>query len=644
MKKHEWLDRLGGIDPKYIEEATPTAQKAATAVPPPQKRPARPWRRLWPAAMAACLCVAMMISAAVWLIPDREAPSGNRIINKPFPGMMADAKDYNHVFDQLDAYRENHIFTEEADEDDALVGDAVVPEDAAPGATLDGSIETTPSKEEAPTPDETEASDDAYQEITDNQVAGVIEGDRIKRTKTHIFYLRQNSSSQSAPVLEIYTIAKEDSKKVGSYEMSVEYVNAKEFYLSSDGRTVTVIAVHNSRTHVLSLDVSKPESIEEKGEVAVDGAIKTSRLTGGTFLLITQYRAGYYNKDTERDAETYIPKVNSGEGDELIAPADIWVDGTPCSDVFTILVMMDPETLEIKSQKAFLAFSGEPYVNTDAIYLTRQFYADKETHTGILGVVYNGEGFGYLGECEVEGYILNQYSMDAYNGVFRLVTTVLCNGEVNASLYCIDLETWQTVASVENFAPAGEDVRSVRFDGDKAYVCTAIRQTDPVFYFDLSNLDNITVKDTGDIAGFSTSLIQLGNGYLMGVGSDSLGMKLEVYRETADAVESVAVYRADDMDYSSAASEYKSYYIDRAQGLFGLSYRAFNYRGSSVSFYVLLQFDQESETLRTLVKQEILSSFEEYGRYINLNNTRGVVIDGYLYLFAGYSEFYVIKL
>ena len=100
------------------------------------------------------------------------------------------------------------------------------------------------------------------------------------------------------------------------------------------------------------------------------------------------------------------------------------------------------------------------------------------------------------------------------------------------------------VAKVERFAPKGETVRSVRFDGDYAYVCTAIQLTDPVFFFDLSDLSNITYKDTGTISGFSTSLVDLGDGFLMGIGVGSLSttLKVEIYVEGEQGVESYCSY------------------------------------------------------------------------------------------------------
>ena len=117
---------------------------------------------------------------------------------------------------------------------------------------------------------------------------------------------------------------------------------------------------------------------------------------------------------------------------------------------------------------------------------------------------------------------------------------------------------------------AGEEATAVRFDGVYAYVCTAevITLTDPVYFFDLSDLSNITYTDTGTIDGFSTSLIQLEDGYLLGIGyNEERNLKIEIYEETESGVQSVCTY-----EKACGFSEvYKSYFIDREKNLIGLA-------------------------------------------------------------------------
>ena len=227
----------------------------------------------------------------------------------------------------------------------------------------------------------------------------------------------------------------------------------------------------------------------------------------------------------------------------------------------------------------------------------------------------------------VEGTVKNQYSMDEHGGIFRIVTATSRRGIVihesgnkamnvvkrNAKLTCFKVGTWEQVAQVAQFAPDGETVESVRFDGNYAYVCTAVvvTLTDPVFFFDMTDLNNIVVKDTGTIDGYSSSLIQLNDGFLMGIGfDDQRNLKVEIYEETDNGVASVC----DIIYYVNFASEYKAYYIDRENNLFGIPVQ---------DGYVLLHFD--GYQLHQVAKAVTIGS---------LNETRGVVIDQYLYVFS----------
>ena len=193
---------------------------------------------------------------------------------------------------------------------------------------------------------------------------------------------------------------------------------------------------------------------------------------------------------------------------------------------------------------------------------------------------------------------------------------------VNASLYCIDVTSFDIVASVIDFAPPNEEINSVRFDKECAYVCTAIQVSDPVFFFDLSDINNITYKDTGTIPGFSNSLINMGNGYLLGIGRGDLwDLKIEIYEETETGVEAVCDYNPN-YDFSTV---YKSYYVDRENQLIGMGVR--DREGSR---YILVHFD--GCELIELVNVEL----DGY-----LDNMRGVFIDGYMYMFG--ASFKVVK-
>ena len=263
------------------------------------------------------------------------------------------------------------------------------------------------------------------------------------------------------------------------------------------------------------------------------------------------------------------------------------------------------------------------------------------TEISCLG--YSGNTFENKGSVIVRGYVKDQWSMDEYEGILRVVTTTnattvyenrysdgenvsadilaTATGQSNASLYCVDLNSFKVVAEVKDFAPPHEEVQSVRFDKNTAYVCTSIEMSDPVFFFDLSDLNNITYKDTGTIEGFSTSLINFGNGKLLGIGRANWStFKVEIYEETADGVTGFCKYELQHADYST---EYKSYYIDRKNQLIGLGINKYDSNDGERQKYIVLYFDGYNLVEVANVPLNGLSEFQ-----------RGVYIDGYMYMFG----------
>ena len=494
---------------------------------------------------------------------------------------------------------------------------------------------------------------ESYEEITDNQTAGVIEGDRIKRSSEHIYFLDGN-------VLRIYSIAGEDSVQLGSYDLAdngesyYSYHAYREIYLSADCKTVTVISPIYDKTvgsliEIIALDVSNPSNVTEKKTVRLVGGYTSSRLTDGSFIVISEFSVR--SSPDFSDESQFVPQIDLGSGYESIPMDGIISPNTLTSTRYTVICRFDENTLELDDASAFLSCGDHVYLSESTAYITRGFNFRSENgdklvdvaKTEIYGMIYNEDSFRYIGSVLVDGHVENRYCLDEYEGILRVVTTTEANEYVkhdnvvfgtsetvmvsdvnrgtNASLYCIDFKERRIIASVCDFAPAGESVQSARFDGTAAYVCTSIELKDPVFFFDLSDLSNITFKDTGTIEGFSSSLVNFGDGYLLGigVGASSDTLKIEVYEEDGDGVRSVCKYESVST-YNS--SDYKSYYINRGEQLVGMGVTVYN-RGDGQSRYILLHFD--GYELRELVNVK-LDGVNDY--------KRGVYIDGYMYMFG----------
>lgn len=611
MKKKAWFRSLGLADERYIEQAHPD-------------RVIRPRRsRVIVSLVAACACVALL-ACNLWLfIPlNTTPPDVSRYAESPYYGLI---QKLNLLTFEKPTYKNN-------------AKKLMVKASSLFGAGMNGETQAPTASPEA-----------TYREVTDNQVTGIVEADRIKRSDTHIYYLDED-------VLRVFLIDKENTREVGSFTLygknsdTLLFRDQWEFYLSQDCKTVTVITEYanaKNREHCVSLialDVSDPGNIQKKGEFRITGSYMSSRLTGSNILLLTEFVINKQLLDYGNE-ETFLPQIDAGNGTHSIPAADIVSPESLNSTRYTVVLKLDESTLALKGTAAYLSYSKEAYVSKEQVFLTRTFTDRQEdadgaytqnTMTEITCLSYAGDSFLQKGSVTVRGSVKDQWSMDEYQGVLRVFTTTcqsigrifenstsgvtssfLSSIDLNASLYCIDTASLEVVASVIDFAPRGEQVRSARFDRQNAYVCTSLALSDPVFFFDLSDLGNVTCKDTGTIAGFSTSLIDLEGGYLLGIGvGDSFNdLKIEVYEESEDGVRSVDSYELKETTYST---KYRSYYVDREQQLIGLGILRGGY-----TEYLLLYFDGYALTA--------LANLPLDG---DPSVMRAVYIDGYLYAFG----------
>lgn len=634
MKKEKLVDAMSLADDKYVWEARPGRSRN------------NKMRRL--SVIAACLAVFVTV-ASLWLfVPYNTDP--------PDVSQYADSEYYD-VIKQLNVltYRKP---SDKNNYEKYIEGAFRVMED---------SMGMAPPTSEAPMEGESaqpEWNGAEYVEVTDNQVAGVIEGDLFKRSRTHLYYLHGD-------MLYIYNIAGAASQRVGEFaftsaaEYAYSYHAYAEMYLSQDGKTVTVIANGYNMDNkggvigVISLDVSDPKNVTIKARAELSGSYTSSRMVDGKLLLMSEFYVGM-NPDFS-DESTFLPQLDTGEGPVSIPAENIILPEKMDSRRYTVVSVFDEGTLQSAGVCAFLSYSQEIYVSPTTVYATHGYsvkdttpegYTDRHSMTEIAAVHY-ADGALTLGNTfAVDGYVKDQYSMDVYDGMLRVVTTtdhVLCvesgdsQGNVltqivtdertgsSASLYVFDDATGALLGSVEHFAPVGETVESVRFDGTAAYVCTAVvvTMTDPVFFFDLSDPANITYTDTGVIEGYSTSLINLGEGFLLGIGvGDTWGsLKIEVYEEDPSAGNGVASVDAWVLENTGYAAEYKSYYIDRENNLVGLPI----YENSSgTTKYVLLHFDNYK--LRPILTLPIASLGA--GPRLTLDNVRATIIEEDLYVLA----------
>ncbi|MCW8802224.1 MAG: beta-propeller domain-containing protein, partial [Candidatus Bathyarchaeota archaeon] len=280
--------------------------------------------------------------------------------------------------------------------------------------------------------------------------------------------------------------------------------------------TVRVYEVSNKANPVLTREFS------------VDGSYFSSRMIGDyVYMVATQYTYLY-------ETDAFLPRVHSNNETETIEATEIYFyDNSDTSYAFTTLVAVNiqNDTQEPTHETVLLGGTSGLYVSTGNIYMTFPEYnwqEDEEMETKIYKAKIDQEAITFVAEGEVPGYVLNQFSMDEYNGYFRVATTVNNNNwrtfaaenepTTKNNVYVLD-GSLNVVGSLENLAP-GEQIYSARFMGNRAYVVT-FRNVDPLFVIDLSQPTAPVVLGQLKVTGYSGYLHPYDENHIIGIGKET---------------------------------------------------------------------------------------------------------------------------
>lgn len=194
----------------------------------------------------------------------------------------------------------------------------------------------------------------------------------------------------------------------------------------------------------------------------------------------------------------------------------------------------------------------------------------KLKRTGIVKIDIDDLSIDALGE--VYGTLLNQFSLDEYNGNLRAATTTggwmgsyIGTQETGNELYVLDSDL-NIIGSVESF---GEDetIYSVRFIQDKGYVVT-YKQIDPFFVMDLSNPSDPQIVGELEIPGYSSYLHPLDENIILGVGEEDNKVKLSLFdvSDPSNPVE-LSKYKLDEY-YSEISQTHHAFLQDSDNQIF----------------------------------------------------------------------------
>lgn len=197
-----------------------------------------------------------------------------------------------------------------------------------------------------------------------------------------------------------------------------------------------------------------------------------------------------------------------------------------------------------------------------------------------------GLDVNYESQGSAPGTILNQFSMDEYDGNFRIATTTgdLWSGTSLNHMYVLN-EDLEIIGSVEDLAP-GERIYSARFMGDRAYMVT-FKKIDPFYVIDLSDPAEPEVLGYLKIPGFSDYLHPYDENHIIGIGKDTVeasdeelgfrgrdfawyqGLKISLFdvSDVSNPKEKAKIIIGDRGTSSDALYDHRAFLFDKERGI-----------------------------------------------------------------------------
>ncbi len=427
--------------------------------------------------------------------------------------------------------------------------------------TQGGAVEPTPAPVAPNTSNEAKGSDKASSDFstTNNQVAGIDEADIVKTDGKFIYFTANG----------IVRIVKADAGKMtlaDSIKMPVDprtglSISISELYIDQ-GRLVVLGSLWRGDIGVTpdpimpmaekSIGIYPPiwqgksyvycgvYAIDLNGkselikELELEGSMLSSRKSGDTVYITANkyfnfyypmYSTGGFTKpasgngiDTGSILPTYRDTAKSDAYNTLGISKIMYYPGSPSPQYLIVAALDIRDKSQEASIEAILGSGSTIYMDDSALYVAQTDYnAFQGQMTAITKFTIDGLKIGYAGGGKVKGTLLNQFSMDAFEGNLRVATTSWDLQSTNG-VYILDKDLNQ-IGAVENLAP-GERIFAVRFMADKGYLVT-FRQIDPLFVLDLSDPKMPRVTGELKVPGFSNYLYPVAENLLMGIGQDT---------------------------------------------------------------------------------------------------------------------------
>ena len=448
--------------------------------------------------------------------------------------------------------------------------------------TLDGAA---PIPAPAPMGESGDYSANSYS-TTNIQVAGVDEADIVKTDGEYI-YVATNNNFQSTSQNNVYIVKADpqDSRVIAEIALGNSTYVAGLFLSQNSSRLVVIgsqyqmyayeeearaedIMVYpyysSVNTFLNVYDVSEKANPVLTRNLTLSGSYFNSRMIGNYVYTVVSQPTYFINNDV------VLPQIHENSKASEIEPTRVYYADAvePTSFTFTTFIGLNitDNAQEPTNMTVMMGGTSNMYVSLNNIYVTYPTWSEQGRYTSIYRVRVNGSELAFEAKGNVLGYVLNQYSMDEYNGYFRLATTSQKNQTQQNNVYVLNMDL-NITGKLENLAK-DERIYSARFMGDKCYLVT-FRQVDPFFVLDMSNPAEPKVAGELKIPGYSSYLHPYDENHVIGLGKEDSTVKLSLFDvSNVNNPTEIAKYIAEgDYTDSEALYEPKAFLFDKQKEL-----------------------------------------------------------------------------
>ena len=434
---------------------------------------------------------------------------------------------------------------------------------------------------------------------TNVQVEGVDEMDIVKTDGTYIYRSTGDGVSiiKAFPPSELTNVSvidkerftNEDSTQssfwVGGLFVSsgklVVVASISEYYyylwdyMMAPGGVTPIEDYHPPRTVVGVFDLSDPSEPDMELTLGISGYPTAARMIDDkVYVVSNSYSWSYYSEDVE------IPEIWIDDEASDMSPSKIHYD-PEVQDAYSFvnLLALDVSSGDFDYESIVSGYTSTVYMTTESLYLTFEKWvgdwnwAENDLATSepdgpwttIYKVDIDGLTMMPQAKGDVEGWLLNQFSMDESGGHLRVATTTSWIQPKN-SVWVLGPDL-STIGTLQDIAPT-ETIYSARFLGDTLYLVT-FRQIDPLFIIDLSNPAAPKILGELEIPGFSSYLHPLDENHLVGIGQELGRLKVSVFdvSDPTNPIEYSKFVDDSDYSYSEALYDHKAVLIDVEKGL-----------------------------------------------------------------------------